>query len=291
MSTVRTLLTEGTATLSAAGIADARAEARLLLAHVSGLGTAKLFSYPETEIPAEDASRFYDIVSRRAQRLPVAHLVGAREFWSMSFKVTPATLVPRPETETLIETALELFAGREAPRRIMDLGTGTGCILLALLRVFPEASGVALDVSAAALSVARENAIAHDLDQRASFVRADFADAPMGPFDLIVSNPPYIPSADIDGLEVEVRVHDPIGALDGGGDGLDAYRTIIDGLGARLAEDGLAVFEIGIGQGDDVAALAAAADLNLAARRSDLAGTERVLAFCKKGVGIPGAGG
>lgn len=292
MSRVGDLIEEGVAALRAAGrIDNPRAEARMLLAVATGWDAATIFGYPERDVPEDASTQYRSFVQRRVAGEPAAHITGVREFWSLPFKVTPDTLVPRPDTEAVVELALEVLEERPAPETLLDLGTGTGCLLLALLSELPSAAGVGLDISAAALAVAKENAAGLEMADRASFVLADFAEAPGGPFDLIVSNPPYIPSDDIAGLEVEVRDHDPLSALDGGGDGLDAYRAIFRAAPARLAPNGILIFEVGAGQAADVAALGEAAGMSLLSLRKDLAGVDRALAFCKKGVGIPGAAG
>lgn len=291
MNRVGDLIEQGTAALAGAGVDDPRAEARLLLAHASGLSAAAIFGYPEREADAEAAARFRNYIGQRRQGVPAAHITGSREFWSLPLRVTPATLVPRPDTETVVELALDDLSRRRGPSRILDLGTGTGCLLLALLSEFPAANGIGLDVSEQAISVAASNAAALELEDRCSFESADFADAPAGPFELIVSNPPYIPSGDIAALAAEVRDHDPRLALDGGADGLDAYRTISGAAPSRLAPDGLLILEIGIGQAAAVTELAEAAGLELLSLRKDLGGIERALSFCKKSVGIPGAAG
>ncbi len=292
MSRLGELIEEGTAALSAGGrIDNPRAEARMLLSVATGWDAATVFGYPEREVAQEATLRYRDFVQRRVSGEPSAHITGVREFWSLPFKVTPDTLVPRPDTEAVVELALQTFEGRSTPGAILDLGTGSGCLLLALLSEYPAAVGVGLDISEAALAVAMENAAGLELDGRASFVQADFAEVSDGPFDLIVSNPPYIPLGDIAGLEVEVRDHDPLSALDGGADGLAAYRTIFEAAPACLAPEGILVFEVGAGQAAAVSALGAATDMLLLSLRKDLAGVERALAFCKKGVGIPGAAG
>jgi release factor glutamine methyltransferase len=292
MSRVGELIDEGVAALAAVGrIDNPRGEARMLLAVATGWETATVFGYPEREVPDDASSQFRAFVGRRVAGEPAAHITGVREFWSLPFRVTADTLVPRPDTEAVIELALQSFEGRPKPEALLDLGTGTGCLLLALLSEFQSATGVGLDISRAALAVAKENAERLDLAERAAFSLADFAEAPEGPFDLIVSNPPYIASADIADLEIEVRKYDPHAALDGGADGLDAYRAIFQVAPERLTEDGILIFEVGAGQASDVQTLGEKAGMVLLSLRKDLAGIERALAFCKKGVGIPGAAG
>jgi release factor glutamine methyltransferase len=198
--------------------------------------------------------------------------------------VTKDTLTPRPDTETLIEALLDQVA--EPPARVLDLGTGTGCIVLALLSEWSDAVGVGIDASAEALKVAKENAVSLDLKRRVRFSRADWTQAHWaltliqkfgGPFDVVVSNPPYIPEDDIAGLDEDVRAFEPLRALDGGADGLDAYRIIVESVRVLLVPGGLVAFEVGAGQADAVAKLLTDAGLNLLERRKDLAGIERVV--------------
>jgi release factor glutamine methyltransferase len=211
----------------------------------------------------------------------VSRLVGEREFWSLPFAVTPATLDPRPDSETLVEAALARTADRAAPVRLLDLGTGSGCLLLALLHELRAAWGVGTDRSAAAVAAARANAVRLGLADRARFVVADWAAPLAGRFDIVLANPPYIERGAIAGLAPEVARHDPVLALDGGPDGLDAYRAILAGLEALVAPRGRAYLEIGDGQAGAVSALLEAAgfaDLELA---HDLAGRARCLVACK----------
>lgn len=267
--------------LESAGIDTARLDARLLVGRVLGGGAEKVLSEGARALSATEAAQLETLVNRRANREPMSHILGAREFWSLDFKVTSATLTPRPDTEILIETALDL-ASRPV-RRVLDLGTGTGCILLALLSEWPDARGVGVDASGDALAVARHNAETLGLAARARFAAADWRDEDSlatlgGPFDVVVSNPPYIPAGDIAALEADVRDYEPRAALDGGADGLDAYRAIIARLDGLLAPAGLAVFEVGAGQASDVAALLSDAGFAVAERRRDLGGIERVVA-------------
>jgi len=242
------------------------------------------------EVGPEAAARFEALLCAREARVPVAHLLGEREFWSAILEVGPAVLVPRPETETLIEAALEAFPDRAAPLRILDLGTGSGCLLVALLREFPLAFGLGVDRSAEALAVARRNLDRHGLAPRARLLRGSWADALAGPFDLVVANPPYLPTGEIAGLEPEVAHHEPRAALDGGQDGLDAYRELLPALPRLLAPEGVACVEIGAGQGEPVAKLARATGLRVAGR-SDLAGILRCLVLrpSPRGAGLPAA--
>jgi release factor glutamine methyltransferase len=215
---------------------------------------------------------------RRLAREPVSRILGERSFWSFDLLVTSAVLDPRPDTETIIDSALDLLSARQSEAlRILDLGTGSGAILCALLDCFEQASGIGVDISKEACAIARENLNRCELTSRAQIRNGSWDAAQPGPYDLIVSNPPYIPTADLVGLDPEVRLYDPTLALDGGTDGLTAYRDICALLPSLLAPGGLLLFEIGIGQGDDVSRLMAAAGLKSIASRGDLAGIERVV--------------
>jgi release factor glutamine methyltransferase len=286
------LINHGAAILRDAGMDNPRLEARLLLAHALGIPGAALIRDPDA---LADRATYDTLLARRAAHEPLAYILGRREFWSLDFAVSLATLIPRPESETLIEAALAAFASRPPPARILDLGTGTGCLLLAALHEFPGAFGIGTDRVPGAASLAAANAAALGLAHRAAFLCADWAAPLDARFDLILCNPPYIPTSHIGGLMPEVARHEPGSALDGGADGLEAYRHIIATLPALLRPHGVAVLELGAGQAGSVAALAA--DVGLAATtRPDLAGIARALllqsASCMKkpfGTG-PGAG-
>jgi len=264
---------DGATRLRAAGIDNPRLEARLLLAHALHLPVAALLRDPDLQA---DPAPFDRLVARRAAREPLAYILGQREFWSLSFAVSPATLIPRPESETLVEAALAGFAHRAPPRRILDLGTGTGCLLLSALHEFPAAFGIGVDRSPGAAVLAAGNAAALGLAGRSAFVCADWAAPLAARFDLVLCNPPYIPTCDVGVLMPEVVLHEPGSALDGGADGLAAYRRIIPTLPRLLLPGGVAVLELGIGQAPAVAALAA--EFGMAATtRPDLAGIPRAL--------------
>ena len=280
MTTIKSSLDDGVRIMKGAGVESPRMEARLLLAHASGLSVATLMGYPERVV--ENDSLYRQLVSRRAAREPLSHLVGRREFWSLSFKVTADTLDPRPDSETIVEAALDGVSDRSAPLRILDLGTGTGCLLVALLSELPAAFGVGVDQSVAATRVAAENTAALGFEGRAAFVVGDWGQAVSGGFDLIVSNPPYIPREDIDGLELEVSRYEPHLALAGGEDGLSAYRAILPDVPGFLSPGGVAVLEIGADQADSVTALAQKVGLLVSPVRSDLASRDRCL-VCRKG--------
>jgi release factor glutamine methyltransferase len=225
--------------------------------------------------PADMAS-LVPLVARRESHEPLALIVGHREFWSLEFAVSPATLIPRPESETLIETAVAAFAGREPPRLLLDLGTGTGCLLLAALSEFPAAVGIGVDRSAAAAALAARNAVALNLADRALFVCGDWADALSARFDLVLCNPPYIRTEDLGSLMPEVVHYEPHTALDGGEDGAGAYRRLVPGLPRLLTPKGVAVLEIGVGQAET--AIGPARRAGLATElRPDLRGIPRAL--------------
>jgi release factor glutamine methyltransferase len=264
------------------GLATPELDARLLVAHALGLDHAALAADAARILGATEAEAIAALAARRRAREPVARIIGVKEFWGLDFKLNGATLVPRPETETVVEAVLTLLdrtQGRCAELRIADLGTGSGALLLALLSELPLARGVGTDISAAALGCARRNAAALGLAARAAFVACDFGAALRGPFDVVVSNPPYVRRDEIATLAPEVRVFDPWAALDGGADGLDAYRSIAATARQLLAPDGVLVFELGAGQLEAVEGLMAAAGLvPFGNPRHDLLGIARALA-------------
>ncbi len=254
-------------------------DARLLIGHALGLDHAALAAAGTRRLTAAEDKAVSDLAGRRLAHEPVARIVGSKEFWSLNLCLNAATLVPRPETETVVEAALAAVDAR-GPRtqtlRIVDLGTGSGAIVLALLSELPNAFGIGTDLSPDALALARENARRLGLTN-AAFLACDMAAALRGPFDLIVSNPPYIARADIAGLAPEVRLFDPPLALDGGNDGLDSFRTIAAIAAPLLAPNGFVVVELGISQAEPVAALFVAAGLAPGAPRPDLNGVPRAL--------------
>lgn len=264
-----------------AGVESPKLDARVLIGHALGLDHTGLVMAAAQQISDLTATQIERFAARRLAGEPVARIVGMREFWGLPLQVTPDVLVPRPETETIVELALDLI-GRAGPRtrplRIADLGTGSGAILLALLTELPSAHAVGTDTDVRALDVARANAARLDLGARAAFVVSDFGKALAGPFDLVVSNPPYIASAEIATLAPEVCEHDPRRALDGGADGLAAYRIIASDAPRLLAPTGHLVVEIGAGQAAPVAAALEAKGLAMAATRPDLSSIVRALA-------------
>ncbi len=269
--------------LGVAGIDNARFEARLLLGHAAGLSTEQLIARGPQGAPSAVAAALRTLTARRVQREPMAYILGEREFWGLTFKVTPAVLVPRPESETLIEAALALLPDRKRRWRILDLGVGSGCLLLPLLREFPEATGLGMDVSPEALAVARANADALGVASRATLMiddwrRPNWTERVGGPFDLVVSNPPYIAAAAIDGLMPEVARFEPRLALDGGPDGLDAYRIIAVAAPKLVTRGGWLAVEAGEGEAPEISEFFAAAGLAPMAPWKDLGGIERVVA-------------
>ncbi len=268
------LLKQGAARLARAHVPSAQRDARVLLRWAAGLDAAGLASKLAVEPSVDEMQRFRSAVDRRCERVPVSQITGVREFWGRSFRVTSDVLDPRPETETLIATALELGP----TGTLLDLGTGSGCIAITLLAEWPDARGVAVDVSQEALALAGENAASLGVDARLTLRTGRWFGTVDGEFDLVISNPPYIRRGDIDALAPEVRLHEPFLALDGGQDGLDAYRAIASGAGRVLARSGLLLVEIGPDQAEDVTSLFAAAAFDVAQPIRDMDGRDRVIA-------------
>ncbi len=264
-------LAEAAAKLSKSGIKDGLGDGRKILRHVLSGNSA----YLETAavLSEEQLGNFRSMIVQRCAHQPVAQIIGMREFWGRPFKVTQATLDPRPDSELLIETALSFGSVRS----LLDLGTGTGCLLLTYLSERPEALGVGIDWSPEALTVAHENAGALTVADRASFVQSNWFDNVQGRFDLILCNPPYITEAEMVALEPDVAQWEPRMALTPGGDGLGAYRTISDQLAAHLTKDGVAIFEIGMDQAEAVCAILTRPDLQAPRVLKDLNGKDRVV--------------
>jgi len=264
----------------AAHIEAPEADARLLIGHALHLSRAQLTAQAYRLLEAREVNMISALAARRLRHEPVARILGRKEFWSLELQVTPAVLVPRPETETLIESALEAVTAqglRLEKLRVLDIGTGSGALLLAALKELPNAIGTGTDISADALEVARANAERLQLAARCTFVACDIAIGVAGPFDLILSNPPYIASGDIASLMPEVRDYDPILALDGGNDGLDFYRAIAADALRLLAPGGRLIVELGAGQEAAVSALFTKAGLAVDQAHKDLAGIPRSL--------------
>lgn len=258
-----------------ADILEAGRDASVLLSHVFSGDREIQYREPEKQLTEQQYSQFQDYINRRCKREPVSHILEVREFWSLDFAVSKHVLDPRPDSETLIEAVLKHSLNCGEPNKIMDLGTGSGCLLLTLLTELKNATGVGVDLSEEALAVAKRNADQLELSSRAKFIKSSwFADV-YGQFDLIISNPPYIESHEIDQLQPEVRNFEPLQALDGGSDGLDCYRTIISEIAPHLRPGGLAIFEVGINQAGDVLKLLEEQAFTSLQVHNDLASVER----------------
>lgn len=270
--------------LSEAGIANPELDTSLLMEHATGFTVLSRLMEPGRVVPAHAIDTFEDCIARRLRREPVHRIIGEREFYGLPLKLNPATLVPRPDTETLVDLVLpyvEDTAARSGICRILDFGTGSGAIALALLAEVPQAIAIGSDMAVEALDMAEANAEDLGLDDRFSGLLSDGFAGIVGEFDLIVSNPPYIRSDDIAGLDADVRDHDPSAALDGGPDGLDFYRMLAMRGGAFLAAAGAIAVEIGYDQKREVAELFIASGYRLAADRKDYNGHDRALFFVK----------
>jgi release factor glutamine methyltransferase len=277
VNTLRTLRRAAEARLTAAGIDTPDLDARLLIQHALGLTRERLLFDADTPLTDDQAAAVHALIERRAAREPVSRILGERAFWSLELSLNADTLDPRPDTETIVEAALDAIPDRTAALRILDLGTGTGCILLALLAELPNATGLGIDLSAKAAEAAAGNAVRNGLASRARFQAGNWGEGLAERFDLVVSNPPYIPSGDIPSLDPEVREHDPLRALDGGADGLEAYRAIAAQLPGLLVPGGVAALEVGAGQAADVAALLEANGVRVTGIFRDLGGIERCI--------------
>ena len=273
---VEEALARATRRLAEAGVETARLDARLLLASVDGMSASAVLLDPQRVLAAEAEAAFGRLVDRRVRREPVSRILGRREFWSLDFAISLATLDPRPDSETLVEAALAQF-GPEPRQRVLDLGTGTGCLILAVLSERPRWVGLGIDIADEAVAVARANARTLELSERVHFQTGDWDKGLVGSFDLILSNPPYIPSSEIAGLSPEVATFDPLRALDGGVDGLDAYRALAPALLRLLTPQGRAIVELGKGQVEAIEGIMEKAGLTAFERRRDLAGVERCL--------------
>lgn len=267
-------LARARAALQAVGIDSAALDARLLVATAMGAALETVIAWPERMLAPEAAGRLEALLRRRVAREPMAYILGRREFWSLDFMVTPATLTPRPDSETLVAAVLDQVPDRRAPLRLVDFGAGTGCLLLALVSELPGASGLGVDYDPAALQVARANAAQLGLAARVQFVQGEWGRSLTGAFDLVISNPPYIATGELGELAPELR-YEPRLALDGGEDGLMAYRALIPDAARLLRAGGLLALEVGAGQAPGVGELLVAAGLAPLGSRRDLAGIER----------------
>jgi release factor glutamine methyltransferase len=279
-----TLLADAVARLRRAGADSPERDARLMLVRALDRPGAWVFANREAEVAAAGRAAFEAMLARREAREPLAHILGQREFWSLPFAVTPDVLVPRPDSEAVIEAVLAQCPDRERAWRILDLGTGSGCLLLALLSEYPQATGLGVDASEAALAVAAGNGRGLGLDARVEWRCGDWTSGIDDRFDIVVSNPPYIETSAIGGLAPEVARHDPRHALDGGADGLDAYRALIAGLGRVLGPGSVVALELGEGQAADVGEIARANGLRNLDVRCDLAGRARALVLTPENV-------
>lgn len=275
--TIAAALMAARKTLIAADMEPAALDARLLMQAATGLSHEEIVAAPESLLPMEAAEKFSAFLARRLADEPVSRILARREFYGRSFEVTPAVLDPRADTEALIGLVLEL--AKNTKGRLLDIGTGSGAIAVTLLGELHNFIGVAVDVSSDALHVARKNALANGVRGRLQFHQGSWFNGLTEKFDLIVSNPPYIPHDDILALGNEVKNYDPHLALDGGADGLFAYRAIASGASARLLDTGLIIVEIGAGQGPDVTAIFKTHGFRLMGQRIDLGGHLRALAF------------
>jgi release factor glutamine methyltransferase len=276
---VPAVLCEVSRLLRTVDIENAASEARLLVAHATGWTRTDLLAHQDREIVPKAVALLAALVERRMAREPMSHLIGRRGFWTLEFEVGPAVLDPRPDSETLVEAALDLFPDRQTAISVLDLGTGSGCLLLSVLVERADAWGVGIDVSPDALAVAARNATNAGLEGRARFVCSDWGEAIEGPFDLILCNPPYIQSGAIEGLAPEIAQFEPHIALDGGVSGYDAYCVIGPEIVRLLSSDGAAVVEAGVGQMPEIARLFSTSGLTLQEARSDLGGIGRAGIF------------
>lgn len=271
------LLDDAVTVLRTAGLAAPAFEARALVSGVLGLGPEEMLAHPDRTIYATARSRLADGIARRARGEPLARITGQREFWSLSIAVGPDTLIPRPDSETVVESVLALIDDRDREMTILDLGTGTGCLLFALLVELPNAHGIGVDRAAGAVAVARDNGRRLGLSDRAEFRIGDWAEGLAGPFDVVVCNPPYVAEEEFAVLAPEVREFEPQLALDGGPDGLAAYRALLPGMARVIAPYGFGVLELGAGQHDQVGEMCRNLGLFTGSAGLDLTGRRRAL--------------
>jgi release factor glutamine methyltransferase len=275
MTTIRETWIAGAERLAAAGIESARLDARVLLAHTMNLAPGETVSSREPS--AEELARYEELLARRAAREPVAYIVGEREFWSLSFEVGPGVLIPRPESETLIEQAIKAFPDKSAALDVLDLGTGSGCLLISFLASSPNARGLGVDRSPDALHWARRNAALHGIETRCAMLQSDWANGIDGRYDVVFCNPPYLSSAEMRAIAPELARFEPRGALDGGNDGLGSYRSLGPVVAKILKPGGRAFFEIGCNQGESAVTVLKQECLSILAVVNDLAGHPRCI--------------
>lgn len=265
--------------LREAGVPDAMVDARILAAAAFGLSREDMLLEPHRPVDIKAQARFRCMIDQRCDRAPVARIIGVREFRSLDFRLGAETLEPRPDSETVVEMAVSYGRVMPGAVRILDLGTGTGCLLLSVINELPNATGVGSDIAPGAVETASQNAASLGLADRVRFVRADWTDGIDGPFDVILSNPPYISTAEIAELSPEVAMYDPSSALDGGDDGLEAYRALARQVRDVMSPRGVVVLEIGAGQKEDVTGIFEARGFELVGTRTDLGGHVRALSF------------
>ena len=259
--------------LRAAKIESPRREARLLLAYATGKTVEWIVAHNDER--TKELPQFENALGRREAREPLSHIMGEREFWSLSFQVNASVLDPRPDSEIIVSSVLAYYPETDRPLKIADLGTGTGCLLLSILHERPTAEGIGVDISESTLSTARENASILGLSARTTFVQSDWDSELDGTFDVVLSNPPYIPTAEIEGLAPEIARYEPRCAIDGGADGLVAYRRIADALPQLLEPNGLVALEIGQGQDSSVPKILRDSGIKIVSLEKDMAGIPR----------------
>jgi len=281
--TVREALQHASDRLRQAGVANPRQDARILTAAAMGRRPGDLIAYPEAMLAEHHLTDLEHTLARRVRREPVSRILGSREFWSLPFELSEETLDPRPDSETLVEATLETLRERQRPYSLLDLGTGTGCLLLSLLKELPESWGLGVDVSLGAVATARRNAERLGLRDRATFLNASWTDALSGQWDVIVSNPPYVSERELAELEPEVRLYDPLRALVADDNGLGAYREILSSVRPLLDEDGFVALEIGAGQAQYVTEISMSMGLDVTRIARDLQGMDRCLIARPKG--------
>jgi release factor glutamine methyltransferase len=275
---VASLITEWTARFVEAGIETAALDARVLALSTCAIGREELIADPDILANSEQVQRLAELGRRRIDREPIAHLIGAREFWSLDFEVSKETLVPRPDSETLVQLALFLVEDKAADLNLLDLGTGSGCLLIALLTELEQARGLGIDISALALAVARRNAQAHGVAERSDFQQGNWGEGLSGRFDIIVCNPPYIPDGERSALSKDVVSFEPERALFGGPDGLDPLRALIGDVKRLLTPNGFYIMEYGAGQRESVEDILRESGFETLQIAQDLAGNDRTIA-------------
>ncbi|USG60694.1 peptide chain release factor N(5)-glutamine methyltransferase [Sneathiella marina] len=275
VQTLQKAVSEAAKLLSGAGVTGARRDAALLMANILESDVGILYLEPDRSLTNAQYSSFQRAIERRALREPISHILGHREFWSLDFLVGPDVLDPRPDSETLIETVLMAQKSGQEITSILDLGVGSGCLLLSLLSEIENARGTGVDQSQAAIEIAIQNARRLGLEDRTKFQHGNWCDGIGETFDLVISNPPYIPASDIEGLQPEVKDFEPLSALIGGEDGLDCYRDIVSSVKPRMNSNSLIVFEVGAGQAQQVSDLLENSGFSDVSRHKDLAEIER----------------